>query len=346
MKKKIILFIPLLLVCTALATPPSTLPHAFYGTTTFNGAATPVDSVITATCDSLEENITVEIAGEYGGAGGNEDKLIVQNCSNGDTITFSISVTGYTGTSTVTDTYEPGAVEEKTLTFTGTATTTTTSGGGGGNGGAGTTTTTVVTTTTIPIEESSTQSISGGETGTFTYIKDVGITDLVIDVENSVSDAKITIKTIDVDEDTCEGTLASISAPGISYRELCLEKENIENEDISTITIKFKVSKTWISENNIDPDTIALYRYADGTWTKLTTTKTSEDSSYIYFEAESPGLSAFVISGEALPTTTTTTSTTTTTIPEKVKSLLYNTFLIIIIIVIVLILVYKFVLKR
>lgn len=220
-------------------------------------------------------------------------------------------------------------------------------GGGGGGGGAATTTTTTVptTTTTIPIEESSTQSISENETGTFSYIKDVGITDLLVNVKNSVSDAKITIKTIDADKDTCEGILATISAPGISYRELCLEKENIENEDISTVTIKFKVSKTWISENNIDPDTIALYRYSDSSWTKLTTTKTSEDSNYIYFEAESPGLSAFVISGETLSTTTTTTiPTTTTTIPSKPIS--KTTWYVLGIIIIILVLVYKFVLRR
>lgn len=163
MKKKIILFIPLLMICAALAAPPTGLPHAFYGTTTFNSADTPVDAVITATCDSSTSTITVTTAGEYGGAGGDEEKLIVQGCSNGDTITFSISVTGYTGTSNVTDTYVAGAVEEKTLAFTGTAIG---GGGGGGSGGSsgGASGGAAATTTTTTAQPGATTTIPGRQT--------------------------------------------------------------------------------------------------------------------------------------------------------------------------------------
>lgn len=62
--------------------------------------------------------------------------------------------------------------------------------------------------------------------------------------------------------------------------------------------IKFKVEKTWLANNNIASATIALQRYADNKWNKLSTSKVSEDATYIYFEAESPGLSVFAITGE------------------------------------------------
>jgi hypothetical protein len=52
-----------------------------------------------------------------------------------------------------------------------------------------------------------------------------------------------------------------------------------------------------LNSNNIDPDTITLYRYTT-TWKKLSTTKTNEDSSYSYYESTSPGMSYFAIKGD------------------------------------------------
>jgi hypothetical protein len=96
------------------------------------------------------------------------------------------------------------------------------------------------------------------------------------------------------------------------------------DKDITKVKIRFKVEKSWISANDINVATIALYRYAN-TWNKLDTAKLSEDSSYVYFEAITPGFSYFAISGETitpitptttLPPTTTTILPTTTTLPE------------------------------
>jgi len=97
---------------------------------------------------------------------------------------------------------------------------------------------------------------------------------------------------------------------------MTVTKSNMEDADISSVTLKFKVTKAWIDENNIDADTIAMQRYSNGAWTKLATSKVSEDGTYIYFEAISPGLSVYAISAEKKVTTTTTTvPTTTTTLP-------------------------------
>lgn len=87
-------------------------------------------------------------------------------------------------------------------------------------------------------------------------------------------------------------------APGTVYRNLNIwvgnsgfsNSENLENSQIS-----FRVSRTWLSENDISENTITLYRYSENTWTALPTTLTGEDDVYFYFTAETPGFSPFAI---------------------------------------------------
>jgi cobalamin biosynthesis Mg chelatase CobN len=51
-------------------------------------------------------------------------------------------------------------------------------------------------------------------------------------------------------------------------------------------------------------------------WDELPTLKTGDDDTYVYYEAESPGLSYFAISGKAEEVTTTVAPETTTTVAE------------------------------
>jgi PGF-pre-PGF domain-containing protein len=81
------------------------------------------------------------------------------------------------------------------------------------------------------------------------------------------------------------------------YQYLKVEKTLISDADLSDVVFKFRVEKTWMSSNNIDPATIALIRYS-GAWAKLPTRQKSSDSNYYYYEADSPGMSYFAISGE------------------------------------------------
>jgi hypothetical protein len=55
------------------------------------------------------------------------------------------------------------------------------------------------------------------------------------------------------------------------------------------------VEKSWYDTNGYDAATTKLRRKVGETWQDLPTTKTGEDASYYYFEAESPGLSYFAI---------------------------------------------------
>jgi len=90
--------------------------------------------------------------------------------------------------------------------------------------------------------------------------------------------------------------------------------------NIKDPVIGFKVTRTWLHENNILQSTVRLNRYTSGAWQSLPTTKTSEDVTYVYFESKTPGFSPFAITGQSssgktipmgdIPVSTTTESST------------------------------------
>jgi PGF-pre-PGF domain-containing protein len=71
--------------------------------------------------------------------------------------------------------------------------------------------------------------------------------------------------------------------------------ENIADENVSQVKIKFKVEKAWIEDANAKPEDVVLERWIENEWVKLDTKKVSEDEKYVYYEALSPGLSYFAI---------------------------------------------------
>lgn len=68
---------------------------------------------------------------------------------------------------------------------------------------------------------------------------------------------------------------------------------NIENP-----VVCFKVEKSWIENKNIDKASITLNRYSDTKWDPLSTSLSGEDDTYLYFIAETPGFSPFVVTGK------------------------------------------------
>ncbi len=73
-----------------------------------------------------------------------------------------------------------------------------------------------------------------------------------------------------------------------------------DSDNIQNAAISFKVGKSWIKENEIDPSSIVLYKYNDEKkeWVKLSVNPTSEDEKSLHFTANVPGYSSFVITGE------------------------------------------------
>ena len=74
----------------------------------------------------------------------------------------------------------------------------------------------------------------------------------------------------------------------------------IEEDGLESMRFIFEVKRSWINENNIDKKTILLVRYHDTEWQNLTTTYLGENDNYVYYKAETPGLSTFAVVGGKL----------------------------------------------
>ena len=88
-----------------------------------------------------------------------------------------------------------------------------------------------------------------------------------------------------------------ITPLGEIYQYLSVSKTGLSDSNLQDTKIKFRLEKTWLNSNNVDEDSIKLYRYVGGVWNLLSVTKKDSDSSYIYYEAATPGFSYFVVSG-------------------------------------------------
>jgi len=71
-------------------------------------------------------------------------------------------------------------------------------------------------------------------------------------------------------------------------------EKNIENP-----TICFKVEKSWLENNSIDPASITLNWYNDKKWEQIPVNVSGEDANYLYFTANVSGYSSFAITGNS-----------------------------------------------
>gem|GEM_PF-6101509 len=101
-------------------------------------------------------------------------------------------------------------------------------------------------------------------------------------------------------------TITPQEAPAPLENTLCyIDLTTDVAENIDRATIGFRVPKRWISENNIDPATVGLWRYADNRWNGLPTQATGEEENFYVYSAETTGFSIFAVTGrratEGLP---------------------------------------------
>lgn len=68
---------------------------------------------------------------------------------------------------------------------------------------------------------------------------------------------------------------------------------------VTKAVLDFSVPQSWLDENHIAPENVALYRYTGGTWTALPTMVTKTGNGRISLAATSPGFSLFAIAGTA-----------------------------------------------
>jgi len=122
-------------------------------------------------------------------------------------------------------------------------------------------------------------------------ISETSITQIALSVSASMENVVVRVRQL-LDKPT------EVAAPeGNVYKYLEIVAEKVTNDNITSAAITFKVEKSWIENENIDPDTVALRRYHGGEWQNLQTDKIREDDDYIYYVAVTPGFSVFAVSG-------------------------------------------------
>jgi PGF-pre-PGF domain-containing protein len=176
---------------------------------------------------------------------------------------------------------------------------------------------------------------------------EIGIKMINITVKNPAQTVTITVTKL-------AGQPASVvhTISGKVYKYMEIKGDNINETHIDKVKVQFQVNKSWINSNKINRATIALNRYKNNNWEKLTTKELSEDNDYVYYEAETPGFSTFAISGEEIVTTSVATTaattvatttkpvTTTPTIPSEMGGMPSWILLIIILIIVIVIIVF------
>ncbi|MEZ5335624.1 MAG: PGF-pre-PGF domain-containing protein [Methanolobus sp.] len=239
---------------------------------------------------------------------------------NTSSIVFKFDSVDVTGDSTITDSYalydatgleagsysaslyvvdnEGNAVTFSTsFTISEASSSSSSSGGGGGGGGGGGTTGELYENILVKEAESIFVNKGGHITYEFT------------DEDNAIS-------TVEFDSLKNSGTIQAIvevlkesssfadaDVPGQVYQEMNIwvgKVGFVTPENVENLLITFRVEKSWLTENNIESDTVMLYRY-DDSWGALPTTITDEDDEYVYYESETPGFSPFAIASETEP---------------------------------------------
>ena len=173
-------------------------------------------------------------------------------------------------------------------------------GGGGGGGGGGS-------------SGEDFYNIDGTETRRVSIFKNDRVSYSFKDTQNPILNINFTAKesagkvasNIEVLQKT--STLVVRPAPGKVYKNINIWVGNYgwaSEKNIKDIAISFRVPLDWITANNIDKDSIALYRYNDDSWERLPTSWTSKNENSITFTSSTPGFSPFAISSETVSTST------------------------------------------
>ncbi len=208
--------------------------------------------------------------------------LIVENAAGNSTVTKP----GYI---VVTDPYVTSSSEGSSHSSRGSS-----SGGGGGGGSP-------EPAKNVEVKELSQVFITNGKEVKFDFAKNATC---VVYVS---FDAKRTLgKTTTIAEMLKEkSSLVSELPSGEVYKSFNVWVGNggvASSKNIENPAVCFKVEKEWIQDKKIDQSSIALNRHGENKWEQLPAHLSGEDDTYLYFTAETPGFSSFVITGKVKST--------------------------------------------
>ena len=182
-----------------------------------------------------------------------------------------------------------------TAAAAGTTTTTTTTSGSGGGGIGGTTKATVTVSKTSANLTFSSISAGNNSSANVGTTFEAGVRYIEISVINAANNIKIFITKIDQ-----QPAIITKNITGKVYKYMEINTENL-GSNLKKAKVRFAVSKSWLTDNNVDAAKLRLFRYTSE-WVALTTSKVSEDSNEVLFEAETTGFSTFAIAEYIAPT--------------------------------------------
>ncbi|MCZ7380258.1 MAG: PGF-pre-PGF domain-containing protein [Candidatus Methanoperedens sp.] len=185
------------------------------------------------------------------------------------------------------------------------------SGGTGSNG-----VTTSEPASNIIMSETQERDITGDQLETYTFSAlEHGIYEIIVMSHESQNNFAIRIEAL-----KGRPKVATVSGPGIIYKYINIWAGT---NNIKEVPIKFRVENSWLQANGIAESDISMIIWDGGKWMQLETIEISKDAIHTYYEAKSPHLSSFAITGlkyAAIPEATskvTGRETTTTMSPLK-----------------------------
>jgi len=122
-----------------------------------------------------------------------------------------------------------------------------------------------------------------------------------------------------------------LSPQGKVYQFFEVRKINIDDNNIDTVSFRFKVKKSWLNRNKIAPDKVSLLRYSANKWIRPRKFDiVHETAKFIFYEALHPSFSHFAIIGKEmtlkLPAPTVSLEKAEIKKPKKAKKLKAFTF--------------------
>lgn len=145
----------------------------------------------------------------------------------------------------------------------------------------------------------------------------IAITKVTVSANKDLSNTELKVSSL-------KENPVSYEAGEKTYQYLEIGKKNIKDEDFDESKIRFRVQNNWLSENNLNKDDIALYKYEESEWNMLETKQIAGNGGYSNYEAITSGFSYFAIasksSGPEKETPESTTAQTTDSEKEETKS--------------------------
>jgi len=122
------------------------------------------------------------------------------------------------------------------------------------------------------------------------FDKEIGIKQIQIEVHTEAQDVKVIVIKY-----SSKPANVSVEKSGKVHQYLQIEVENLEDK-LDKAVITMRVNKSWVSDNSLEEDDIALFKFNESEeWEELTTTYTESDDDYYYYDVELTSFSYFVI---------------------------------------------------